>query len=544
MRFRSLGVLCGATAGLLLFAGCGKRESQVAEGDRTQTLLVGNLIEPPDLDPQLVDDDRTQQLIMSIAEGLAQYDVKTCLPVPAVAESWEHNPDCTQWTFRLRPDARWSDGRPLTARDFVYAYRRLLSPGLAAEYAYMLFNLKNGQAFYTGKIRDFGQVGVHASGDQTLVMDLDHPVPYLDKLVCHPAWYPVPQAAIEKFGKIDDRGTRWTRPGNFVGNGPFDLVEWKAHQIIRVVKSPTYWNRDHIRLNEVDFLPIEDNATEEAMFRRGQLHVTATMPQDKIPVYKNDPKLRRYLDQTTMLCTYFYAYNVTKPPLDNPQVRRALSEAIDRKEIVERVALGGQPPAGHLTPPNTAGFTATANIPSDPELARQELAKAGFPGGKGFPRFELLYNTSEGHRQIAEAIQQMWKRELGVEVTLRNVEGKVWSESMREGNFQIARYSWVGDYVDPSTFLDLMLSDDGNNYGHWKNAEYDRLVSAGDREPDQVRRFADYQRAEEILVDQSPLIPIYFYTRNNLRVPELKGWYGNLLDEHAFTDVYLETPAQ
>jgi oligopeptide transport system substrate-binding protein len=230
--------------------------------------------------------------------------------------------------------------------------------------------------------------------------------------------------------------------------------------------------------------------------------------------------------------------------LNDVRVRRALSYAIDRKEIVEHVTLGGQAPAGHLTPPNTGGFTATAEVAYDPKRARQLLAEAGFPGGKNFPHLELLFNTNEGHRKIAEAIQQMWRRELGVEITLYNQEGKVWTDSLRQKNYQIGRYSWGADYPDPSSFLDILLSDNGNNFMGWSNAEYDRVVTEADHTADEATRFALYQRAEQILADDCPIIPMYFYTRANLRLPDVHGWYENVLNIHSYTGVYLEAPAR
>ena len=539
--FRPLSILLLLVA--LALGACRPRENRVESGDRTQTLHLGNLAEPIDLDPAMATDNITNNIVMSLMEGLAQYDPRTCLPTPAIAERWEVAADNLTWTFHLRAGARWSNGDPVTAADFVYAYRRMLSPGLAAEYASMLFALQNGQAYYDGKVADFGEVGAQAVDAHTLVLRLEHPVPYLPMLVCHASWYPIHRATIEKFGRIDDRGTRWTRPGNFVGDGPFVLAEWKPHQIIRVTRSPTYWNRDQVRLNEIDFYPIEDNTAEEAMFRSGQLHITATIPIDKIAVYHRDPQLAGLLHEEVNLATYFFYFNTTKPPLTDVRVRRALAYAINRQDMVDHVTLGGQQPAGHLTPPDTAGFTATAEVPSDPVQARRLLAEAGYPGGKGFPRLELLFNTNEGHRKIAEAIQQMWRRELGIEITLRNEESKVQNDSLRQGNFQIGRYAWVGDYLDPSTFLDLMLSDSGNNNTGWKNAEYDRVVRQADHLEDQAARFALYQRAEQILADECPLAPLYFYTRDNLRRPDVKGWYGNLLDLHPYTGVYLEAPA-
>ena len=535
---RQLGLVFALALGL---AGCARRETPVERGDRTQTFLLGNLSEPNDLDPAYPDSVETFRIVMALMEGLAQYDAKTCLPVPAVAERWEATPDQRTWTFHLRSTARWSNGDPVTAGDFVYAYRRLLSPRLAAEYASMLFALANGEAFYLGKVTDFAQVGAVAADDHTLVLHLSHPVPYLDKLVCHFAWYPIHRATIEKFGRIDDRGTHWTRPGNYVGNGPFVLKAWHPNQIVRVTRSPTYWNRGEIKLQEVDFLPVEDNATEEAMFRNGEMHETDTIPSDRIAVYERDPTLRGFLHKELYYGTYYYRFNVRVPPLNDVRVRQALAWSIDRRLLVERVTKGGQLPAGNLTPPDRAGFTATAAIGFDPDRARRLLAAAGYPGGKNFPHLEVLFNTSENHRQIAEAIQQMWRRELGISVELLHQEGKVWVDTMRQGNYQIARSSWIGDYLDPSTFLDLMMSTDGNNQTGWSNAEYDRLMNESRQTVDQQRRYALFQRCEQILADECPLLPIYFYARDNLSRPELKGWYPNLLEVHTYTGVSLET---
>lgn len=524
----------------LLFSACGTRESAVEAGNRTQTLLVGNLSEPNDLDPQIADSQQTFNLIMALMEGLAQYDARTCEPVPAVAEHWDVSPDKLTWTFHLRKNAVWSNGDPVTANDFVWSYQRMLTPSLGAEYAGMLFILKNGERYYKGEISDFSNVGVHAPDPHTLTLTLAHPVPYLPKLVCHAAWYPVHRATLEKFGRPYERGSAWTRPGNFVGNGYFDLVEWIPNKLIRMKKSQTYWDRNNIKLESVVFLPIENTSTEESMFRAGQLHITSSIPIVKIAVYRNDPSLRPMLNQDPMLATYFYRFNVTQPPLNDPRVRRALTLSVNRQQIVEHVTKGGQIPAGHLTPPNIAGFTATANVPYDPAQARQLLAEAGFPGGKGFPKVELLYNTNESHRQIAEAIQQMWRRELGIEISLFNQEAKVYVETMRTMSYQIARYAWVGDYLDPSTFLDTMTTGNGNNQTGWSNAEYDRLIAAAETAGNETERYAYFQRCEEIIAAENPILPIYFYVRNNLQRPEVKGWYSNLLDLHPLKGVFLQ----
>ncbi|ATC64922.1 peptide ABC transporter substrate-binding protein [Nibricoccus aquaticus] len=510
----------------------------VESGNRTQTLHLGNIGEPNDLDPHVGDSHETFNIISALFEGLAQYDAKTSEPVPAAAERWETSPDGLVWTFHLRKAAKWSNGDPLTAHDFVFGFQRMLSPNLAAQYAQTLYVLKNAEAYNTGKITDASQIGARALDDHTLELSLDHPVPYLAGLVCHSAWYPIHRATIEKFGAIDQRGLPWTRPGNIVSNGYFILADWRPNQFIRLTKSPTYWDRDNVKLNEVLFHPIESADAEERAFRSGQLHITRQVPIPKIATYRKErPDV---LKNDPVLSIYYYSLNTEKPPLTDARVRRALALAIDRDQIVKFVTRGGQLPAGHFTPPGTAGFTAQAVTGTDIPTAQKLLAEAGFPGGKGFPRIEILYNTSEGHKSIAEAIQQMWKKNLGVDIGLYNQEAKVWLDSMRQKNYQISRAGWGGDYLDPSTFLDIMLGDSGNNHTNWKNPEYDRVLLEARNTSDQAKRFENFQRAEQILSEDMPIIPIYFYVRNTLVLPEVKGWYGNLLDHHPLKGVYLQ----
>lgn len=522
-------------------SGCAKHESAVDPATRNQILLWGNQTEPTDLDPHIITSQQDFNIAMALFEGLTAYDPRNLRPVPGVAQSWEANADGLTWTFHLRADAKWSNGDPVTAPDFVYGFQRILSPGLGAEYAYLLYHLKNGEAYNRGTLTDFFQVGARAVDGRTLVLALWHPVPYLPSLVAHSSWMPVHRATIERFGKIDQRGSTWTRPGNLVGNGPFNLLEWKPNQIIRAVRSPSYWDRGAVKLREVRFYPIEDETSEEAAFRSGQLHVTAQLPIEKIAEYRGSPA--HLLVQSPTLGTYFYRFNVTQRPLDDVRVRRALAMAIDREQIIRFVVKGGQTAANHLTPPSTGGFTARASLKTDLPAARKLLADAGYPGGRRFPKLEILYNTNEANRKIAEAVQQMWRRNLGIDITLLNQEAKVQEDSMRELHYQIARYAWIGDYLDPSTFLDLMESGSGNNQTGWSNAEYDRLLAQARVTADNAQRLELFQRCEEILAAEAPLAPIYFYVRNYLVRPEVNGWFPNVLDLHPLKGVSLSPAA-
>ncbi len=524
-------------AATLLLSACGKRETRVEAGLRTQTIHLCNLGEVNDLDPQLADTHQTNWVISCFFEGLYTYHPKTSEPEPAVAERAETSADGLTWTFHLRRTARWSNGDPVTARDFVFAYRRILSPKLGAEYAAMLYALKNGEAFHKNQITDPSQIGATAADDHTLVLTLDHPVPYLPTMLCHSSWFPLHQPTIEKFGPMAQRGSQWTRPGNLVGNGYFTLAEWKPNQYIRGVKSPTYWDRDNVKLNEVFWYPIDSQDGQDRAFRAGQLHVTADMSPAKIASYRKEhPEL---LQSYMAMATYLYRFNVTRPPLNDVRVRRALAMSIDRKRIVEEITRGGQTPAGNFTPTGTNGFVANAGISQDLAEAKRLLAEAGFPEGKDFPRLQLLYNTHDVHKVIAEAVQQMWRVNLGIDIGIVNQEAKVWHTSMTALDYDIARFAWVGDYLDPSTFLDIMTTGNGNNNTGCSNSEYDRLIDAAKNSPDQAKRFEYFQRCEEILATEAPMAPVYFYNMNNLRHPTVKGWYGNLLDNHPLKGVYL-----
>lgn len=540
MRTGFLLPLLASLLATFLATGCGSRETAVDSGTRDGVLHFGNLSEPTDLDPHIITSLQDFNIILSLFEGLTQYDPKDSSPTPGVATHWEASEDLKTWTFHLRDNAKWSNGDPVTARDFAYAYQRMLSPKLASEYAYMLFCLDGAEAFLAGETTDFATVGVKVVDDYTLELRLAYPVPYLPDLIAHASWYPVHQATIEAHGAMDQRGSRWTRPGNLVGNGPFVLDDWKPNQVIQVNKSPTYWDADEVHLNAIRFYPIESSASEEAAFRSGQLHLTTGVPIDKLAIYREDAELSKVFDEHPVLATYYYRFNTKKPPLDDVRVRRALSLAIDREQLVSKVTLGGQVPARALTPPGTGGYTAGDLLSGDLDEAQRLLAEAGFPNGDGFPDLEILFNTNDGHRRIAEAIQQMWRQNLGINIGLYNQESKVQSDSMRDGNYTIARMAWIGDYVDASTFLELMLSDSGNNQTGWVSDEYDALVNKARYAIDREERWDLYRQAEKILMADSPIAPIYFYVNNRLMDTAVKGFYGNLIDIHPYRGIILE----
>lgn len=526
---------------LILFTtliACGPMENNVDSGTQNQVLHLGNGSEPPSLDPHLSLAVNSSNIIGALMEGLVTHNPISLAPEPGAAMSWDVSEDLTRYTFHLNPDARWSNGDTVTAHDFIYAWRRLLMPTLAAEYAYQLFVVKNARGYYQGTITDFNDVGVAAIDDYTLEVQLNAPTPYFLSLLTHSSTFPVHPATVEAFGGIDDPGNLWTRPGNYVGNGAFILTEWALNRIVRVEKNPYYWDAARVKLNEVRFYPIDNLVTEERMFRSKTIHISSTVAEEKIASYrKNKPDL---INISPYLGTYFYRFNVRKPPFDDIKVRRAFAMSINRQQIVDAVTKGGEIPTFNLTPENTLGYTARAKTPFDIKAARQLLAQAGYPDGAGFPNVEILYNTSEGHRKIAIAIQQMWKKNLNINITLYNQDWKAFLETEKNGDFQLARAGWIGDYVDPNTFLDMFVTDGGNNRTGWSNLEYDRLIQQAALTENTQQRFELFQQAEQILIDHSPIIPIYTYTAKYLISPDVKGWHPNVLNDHPLKYVYLE----
>ncbi len=526
----------------LLVTGCGKRETRVAFGDAHQILYLANGSEPEDLDPQIVTGVTEDNIIRALIEGLVAEDPKDLHPVPGVAERWEISPDGKIYTFHLRANARWSNGDPVTATDFVRSYKRALTAELANEYAYMFFYVVNAEKFNKKEITNFDEVGFKAVDDRTLQITLNNSTSYFLSLLNHHSWYPVHIPTVEKFGDPLQRGNRWTRPGNYVSNGPFVLSEWKVNTVIAVKKNPLYWDADTVKLQSIRFYPMERLDTEERAFRSGQVHKTYKLPLTKFDYHRqHNPDS---LKQAQYLGTYFYSFNVTNAAFRDKRVRQALAMSIDREALVTTVTRGGEIAAYTFTPPDTAGYTAEAKVSYDIDRAKKLMADAGYPDGKDFPKTELLYNTLESHKIIAEALQQMWKKNLGIDITLRNEEWKVYLDSKKRGNFDLFRYGWIADYVDPNAFLDMWLSYSGNNASGWKNPEYDALIAEAGRTLDTAARYKVFQKAEALLLEEMPVIPIYYYATGYLLRPSVKNWNLTILDHQAYKYVYLDPSAE
>jgi len=523
---------------LLSGGGCAKREAPADAAVRTQTLIIGNAAEPADLDPHTSSVLSDQNILYALFEPLTVLDESTGRSEPAAAESWSASADGLTWTFRLRENLRWSDGSPLTAQDFVDTWRRALTPALAADNAWYLYALAGARDFNEGRATDPATIGVSAPDARTLVLRLHQPVPYLPALVSLPAWMPLNPRVLAAHGALEKRGTAWTRPGNLVGNGPFILREWSPNARIVAAKNPHHWQAATTRLQEIVFLPIEKADDEERAFRAGQMHVTFSLPVAKLGSWRRTDPARLRIDP--ILQSVFLRFNTTRPPLDHPAVRRALSLALDRDTLARTVLQGSRAPGPALNPPGIGGYTAQARITPNLEEAKRLLASAGFPDGRGFPAFELQARNDELMPRVAEAIQAAWQRDLGVKVSLTQVEQKTWIQNQQTLNYGISTGAWTADYPDAENFLSLFQGKSTYNWTGWADPGYDALLARAAATPDAAARLALLQSAEQHLLGQSPIAPLYHGAQTYLIHPAVRGWDPSLLVFRRYQKVRLE----
>ena len=537
-RFLVASIACSLLGLAAFVTGCGRRETTVERGNRDGILHVSIGAEPADLDPQTVTGTGDAKIIQALFDPLVGFEPVTLKPVPALAERWDVSDDGLNYTFHLRAAARWSNGDPLTAQDVVDSWRRILTPALGAEYSYFLYLLRGAEAFHKGQTSDFSTVGVRARDPQTLEVTLAHPAPYFLQVLLNSPWRPVHLRSISAVGNPYLRGTKWTLPGALVSSGPFVLKEWSLNRRVVVEKSSTYWDRDRVRLNAVHFYPFDDIDAEERAYRTGQLHITWAVPLAKIlPLQRErSPSLR--IDP--LLGTYFFRLNVQRAPLTDVRIRRALALAIDRDAIAGRILPGGRQPATTFVPPLLDGYTPPVRSAYDPAAGRRLLADAGHPGGRGLPPIELLYNNSEILRLVAEAVQQMWSHELGVQVKLFNQERKTVFASRRSGTYQVVLGSWTADYLDATTFLDMWRSDSGNNQTGWSDPAYDALSNQANTMADPVARAAVLAQAESKVLDSAAIIPVYFDTHVYLLHPTVRGWQPTPMEHSDYRYVSIE----
>lgn len=532
LTFRSLRLALAALATSLLCA-CAPTPTL----DRN-SLRVGNGDEPRDLDPHVVTGIPEVKIINALLEGLLTYHPSSDTePAPGAAQAWQVSDDGLTWHFFLRPDGRWSNGDPVTAHDFVFAWQRALSPALGCEYADWFFMIRNAEAFNSGLLTDFSKVGIHAADDLTFVVQLNAPVPDFIHIILNHSFLPVHRPTIERHGPIDRRGSGWSRPPHFVGNGPFQLVDWQPNARIRVERNPFYWDAHSVRLDAIEFFPINDEHTEQRMFDANRLHITNSVPVNRRDWYRaHQPDALR---QDPYAGVYFYRLNTTVPPLDDPRVRKALHAAIDKERIVSRILRSGERPAFAVVPDGLAGYHPPASDSFAPVYARNLLAEAGFPNGTGFPSLELLFNTSDNHRMIAVAIQDMWRQHLGIEVTLHNQEWQTYLSTTKKMNYNIARAGWIGS-VYPWSFLRIYTTANPNNETGWSNPAFDQLIDQAIHTIDPTQRLSLTYQAESLLLQDLPILPIFWYTNVFLIHPNVQGWNPKLLDLRNYKDVWLQ----
>lgn len=658
----------------LALIGCDTR-SDIERANEEKILIIGNSNEPKGLDPHLVSGVLESNIIRALFEGLCvESPNKDGVALPGAARRWESSEDFTAWTFHLQPTAKWSDGTPVTAHDFVFSYKRLLSPdpNWPAKYAEMLFFLENGESYsknrrglilmgkddrfpaqwetlsevnfggdssigyssyqglklsslspeerepfrkylpagedlsfanliekpfaelssaekkillnaqgldkastsstekmdyisehpesfrwpeglskevqgavvkrlrnYAGKdLWDKARVGAFAVDDFTLQIQLRGPIPFLPEITKHYTWYPVPRHIILKHGSITTAfSSQWTKPGNMVSNGPFQLKEWRTNHVVEVERNPHYWDTETVSLNGIRYLPISNYYTETRMFGDDQLHVTYTVPSELIPFAK-----KNYADslrQEPYVGVRFLRSNITRPPFDNPKVRLAFATAIDQQAICEKILQGGQQPASGIVPP-FGDYPPLGAIQFDPERARKLLAESGYKSTSSFPDIEILTTDSDSGRREAEALQAMWKEHLGINVRIVQREWGTYLEKQFSADYDLATSGWIGDYLDPTTFLELWIKDGGNNNTGWDSPEFERLLNVAENTADLEKRLATLSEAESIIMSDVPVLPIYWYTTNYLLRPEVKNWEPLLLNNHPYKFISIE----
>jgi oligopeptide transport system substrate-binding protein len=485
------------------------------------------------IDPSLAHESAGTFVVQEIFEGLLSFPPGNGPPIPGVAETWELGDDMRTWTFHLRKNARWSNGRTVTAHDFVYAWTRKLLPETASQAAEHHFFIKNAKAFNEGKIKDAEQLGMRAVDDFTLSVELEEPTPFWLEYVQSAHYVPVPREAVEQWGND------WTRPEHIVTNGPFHMTEWRPRDRMVLKKSETYWDKDSIRVAGTVIWHSESETDDLRRYEAGQTHILqSSIPAEKISVFMEDKRPDLFIDP--YLAYYYYAFRVDRPPFDNLKVRQAVDMAIDKERLVKHVTRGMQVPADGPVPPffeRTMGYPKPEGRRFDPQRARELLAEAGFPNGVDLPKITLIYNTYEIHRLIAEFVQRSLKENLGIEVAIENMEWKSLLKQLRSGDFQIARFGWIGG-KDPYTFLNSFRHDSPNNEMGYKNPEVDRLLDESLRERDEPKRLALMAKAEALVQADTPITPIYYYTRVYLKKPVLRGVEQELTSVHLMRHMY------
>ena len=548
MKTKRFLVLTLAFCMVFTLAACGGGGTKEADKGFEMTVCIAS--EPMTIDPALNSSVDGAVMIQHMFEGLMKWKDNgkgNAVLTEGQAASYEISTDNLVYTFKLRDDISWSDGQPVKASDFVYAWQRLVNPDTAADYSYMIDAVVNANAIMAGE-KAPSELGIVALDDSTIQITLTTPTPYFLEVCAFPATFPVRQDMIEK------GGDQWTFDiATYIGNGPYKMSEWEHNSYIKMVKNDKYYDYANLGPDSIKFALMDDDNAKLAAFRSGELLHIWNPPIDETPALLKSGELKI----ADYLGTYYVCFNVQKAPFDNPLVREAFSLVIDRNYIVQQITGTGERPAAGFVPngvndvagPGSDDFrtvggeyysVASADYKANCDKARELLTQAGYPDGKGFPIVDYLYNTADNHRAIGEALQNMWQTELGVTVTLTNQDWGVFLETRKNGDFTIARNGWIADYNDPITFLDMFVTDGGNNDSQYKNPKFDAAIAKVKSTTDPAERFKGMHEAEDILFADKVVAPIYFYTQPYMQSDKVKGMFYTPLGYFFFMYTSLE----
>ncbi|MDQ8187982.1 peptide ABC transporter substrate-binding protein [Pelagicoccus sp. SDUM812002] len=507
----------------LLLSSCGKQESR-------NSLRIGNGAEPRTLDPQQAVSLAEAHVITALFEGLlSEPSTDDALFEPGIATSWEANEKLTQYSFTLRENARWSDGTPINADTFLSSFERILNPQLSAQNSELLFDIKNAKAYHMGEIKSFDQVGLSAPSEYTLVITLEQPTAVFLQKMKHWSWFPVPVHFIEQKGGLYDIANPWASSNDLVSNGPYMLDRWQRNQRITIAKNEAYWDAPTISIERVEFYPFENTQSEYRAFLAGQLDITEEIPSElkdqKLDGARADP----------LLATSYLLLNNEFPSLSDPNVRRALSAAIDRGKLIKSIVKTGFP-ASRFTPAAMPLYPlGDTSPPPAPELPRELVAQINANGP-----LRLVVSNRDVSIAVAEALQEMWRRELGIEIRIENMEFKSFLDRLDNGDYDISYIAWFGDYLDPFTFLGIWQSESQYNRARWENSSFDKLLDQSATQADPAQRLETLHKAEDLLTEQMPIIPLFWKSKDYLVSPHVRNWPASLTDIRSYKHVELK----
>lgn len=550
MRKKNLVKIFSVFMGLVMmmssFVGCGGEEKKA----EAQTIVYNIKGDPQTIDPALNNASDGSIVLYANFEGLTRIDEENKVKM-GVAEKIDISPDGRVYTFHLRKDAKWSDGKQVTAKDFEYAWKRVLDPTLASETVNYVYDyIKGAKEYYDQKGKgSWENVGIKVKDDTTLEVTLNNPTGYFTQLTAYGTYFPVRQDMVEK----DPTG--WTtKAETYIGNGPFKMDSWKHADSMEFSKNANYWDNAKVKLDKMTFVMVIDESSALTSFEKGDIELLDTVVGTEIPRLQKEGKI----EISPQYGTYYVLFNCKKKPFDNPKVRKALSLAINRKQIVEKVTRAGEIPAASMVPlgsldaDNKTDFRTKGGeylkAEGDVAEAKKLLAEAGYPDGKGFPTFTYLYNTSQMHKQIGEALQEMWRNNLGVNCKLANQEFGVVQATRTAGNFEVSRAGWMPDYMDPAGMLDIAVSGNGMNDGKYSSAEFDKNMNIAKTTSDINARYEALHNAEKVMMDEAAFAPIYQYSNKKILKPYVKGLYmtpsGSIYFDHATIDQAAKAEAQ